>query len=266
MNFSNHESPKNGQEERPTPITPPEGIQTARPVRIAVRIPKRKPIVSYSILGVTVLFFILQNVSLQVFNQDLLLIFGAKINQAIIAGQVWRLFTPMLLHASILHIAFNMYALYALGPQLERYYGHWRFLALYILSGFAGNLASFYMSPATSLGASTAIFGLIAAQGIFVYKNRSLFGKNSRSLLINIISIILLNLALGLSPQIDNWGHLGGLLGGLSIAWFAGPVLKVQQVGEEFELKDQNQSSKILQTNLAHFFVISGLALIKILI
>ena len=266
MNFTHDENPQNGQGEQPAPPVPPDGIQTARPVRIAVKIPKTKPVVSFVILGLTIVIFILQNISLQIFNLDLPVAYGAKINEAIMAGQIWRLFTPMLLHASLLHIGFNMYALYALGPQLERYYGHWRFLALYIIAGFAGNLASFYMSTSVSLGASTAIFGLIAAQGIFIYKNRMLYGKNSRSLLINIGSIILLNLALGLSPQIDNWGHLGGLLGGLSIAWFAGPVFKVQQIGEEFELKDQNQTAKILQINLAHFIVISGLALIKIIL
>jgi rhomboid protease GluP len=89
---------------------------------------------------------------------------------------LWRLFTPLLLHGSIAHIGFNMYALFIIGPGLERYYGHLRFLVLYLLAGFAGNVFSFLFTPALSVGASTAIFGLVAAQGVFLYRHRQLFG------------------------------------------------------------------------------------------
>ncbi len=85
---------------------------------------------------------------------DVLANLGAKINQAIIAGQLWRLITPIFLHASpsniqvsLLHIGFNMYALFILGPSLERYYGRSRFLLLYFVSGVAGNVVSFYFLP-----------------------------------------------------------------------------------------------------------------------
>ena len=84
---------------------------------------------------------------------------GAKVNELILAGQVWRLITPILLHASILHIGFNMYALFVIGPQLERFYGHGRFLLLYLIAGFTGNVLSFVLSPNPSLGASTSVLG-----------------------------------------------------------------------------------------------------------
>src|SRR5258706_14469805 len=105
-----------------------------------------------------------------------------KINQAIMAGQLWRLLTPMFLHDDtfILHIGFNMYALVIIGSDLERRFGDWRYLLLYALAGFAGNVFSFLLSPAPSLGASTAIFGLFAAQMVFLYRNCTLFDTEPR--------------------------------------------------------------------------------------
>jgi rhomboid protease GluP len=91
-----------------------------------------------------------------------------------------------------------MYALFILGPGLERYYGHMRFLLLYLLAGFAGNVISFLFTPGLSVGASTAIFGLVAAQGVFLFRHRQLFGASARSGLMNILFIVAINLFLGL--------------------------------------------------------------------
>jgi rhomboid protease GluP len=189
---------------------------------------KRRQSVSLYIIGITVLIYLLQNISTFIFRADLPLYFGAKINSLILQGQIWRFITPILLHGSILHIAFNMYALYSIGPGLERRYGTKSFLALYLISGLWGNTLSFLFSQNNSLGASTAIFGLIAAQGVYVYQNRHLLGRAARPLLMNIIMVIAINLMLGLSPSIDNWGHLGGLFGGLLYAWFAGPTYGIE--------------------------------------
>ena len=189
---------------------------------------KRQYPVSFYIIGITVLIYLLQNLSIFLFRTDFPLYFGAKINSLILQGQLWRFITPILLHGSILHIAFNMYALFTIGPGLERRYGEKSFLALYLISGLWGNTLSFLFSQNNSLGASTAIFGLIAAQGVYVYKNRHLLGQAAHPLLINIITVIAINLMLGLSPGIDNWGHLGGLFGGLLYAWFAGPTYGIE--------------------------------------
>jgi membrane associated rhomboid family serine protease len=87
------------------------------------------------------------------------------IPSAIAQGEWWRLLTSTLLHGSILHLLFNMYALYWLGPQLERILGHSRFAALYVLSALGGSVASYWFSDllTVSVGASGAIFGLITA-------------------------------------------------------------------------------------------------------
>ena len=183
--------------------------------------------ITFILLVLSATLFILQNLSQLWFGIDILIIYGAKINAALDRYQLWRLLTPVFLHASILHIGFNMYALYVLGPSIERIFGRWLFLALYLLSGCYGNLFSYWFTPGISLGASTAVFGLIAAQAVFIYRNREFYGPRARPLLTNIGMILLVNLFLGLSPGIDNWGHMGGLLGGLAFSWFTVPRLGV---------------------------------------
>jgi rhomboid protease GluP len=184
---------------------------------------KWTPYVSYTLMGISIAIYLLQIATEALLGADYPAALGMKVNALIIQGQYWRLFTPMFLHASVLHIGFNMYALYVLGTGLERFYGHGRYLTLYLLAGFSGNVASFLFSSAASLGASTAIFGMLGAQAVFFYQNREVFGPVARQSLMNIITIAAINLLIGLSPGIDNWGHLGGLVGGAIFAWFAGP-------------------------------------------
>jgi rhomboid protease GluP len=215
--------------------------------RIPIQLPNIRPFVTNTLVGFTVVIFLLQLGSQYFLQNDYPAFYGVKNNQMIAQGQLWRLFTPMFLHGSILHIAFNMYALLKLGPGLERYYGHWRFLALYILSGFGGNVFSMMFTDASSLGSSTAIFGLIGAQGVFFYHNRKIFGANYRQALNGIIMIAAVNLIIGLSPGIDNWGHIGGLIGGVVFAWIGGPILDVTGIYPNLALVDQRQTSDILQ-------------------
>jgi len=181
-----------------------------------------------------------------IFSQDLMIALGAKSNAAIRAGQLWRFFTPMLLHGSILHIGFNMYALYIFGIGLERRFGHGRFLLLYILSGFAGSVFSFLLSSADSIGASGAIFGLIGAEGIFLFQNRKLFGAQVGRAINNVIFVVAINLFLGLQPGIDNWGHVGGLMGGLIFAWFAGPHWEVQGIAPNLHVEDLREPRDVI--------------------
>jgi rhomboid protease GluP len=218
----------------PAPQSPP-----SRPNSAIASAMKFTPKVVYGIMLLTILVFVLQNVSIYTYGDDYFLNWGDKVNNLIVQGQLWRLVTPLLLHASIIHIGFNMYALFVIGPGLERFYGGLRFILLYLLAGIAGNVASFYFSPYDSIGASTAIFGLIAAQGVFIYRNRQIFGAQARPMLINTIVIIGVNLIFGASlnlvagpgtPGIDNWGHLGGLFGGFAFGWFAGPLFEKQTV------------------------------------
>jgi len=226
---------------------PPSTPQPVPPTgRVPVSMPATPPRLTYTILGVTVAVYLLQMVTQYVFGYDLAVSLGAKANDAIRAGQLWRFFTPMLLHGSILHIGFNMYALYIFGIGLERRYGHGRFLLLYILSGFAGTVFSFLFSSAYSIGASGAIFGLVGAEGIFLFQNRKLFGSQVRAALNNVIFVVVINLVLGLQPGIDNWAHIGGLMGGLIFAWFAGPYWEVQGISPNLHVMDLRESRDVI--------------------
>ncbi len=187
--------------------------------------PLRTPVLSYSLMAVTILIYIGQVASQFIYGIDVLAALGSKVNSAIVAGQYWRLLTPVFLHGSLMHIGFNMYALYVLGPPLERFYDGKRFLLLYFLAGMAGNIFSFIFTSNPSLGSSTAIFGLLGAYGVFIYENRIYFGDMARRSLGNIILVAVINFIIGLSPGIDNWGHLGGLLAGTAFAWLAGPQI-----------------------------------------
>lgn len=257
MNDQNRDNPQNPYGELPpSPQRRPE-----------TRVQAIKPTVSYIILAVTIAMYLLQLAVRSITGVQLVEFYGMKINEYIIAGEFWRLITPVLLHGSILHILFNMYALYILGRGLEQQFGHARFLLLYLVTAFTGNVLSFLITPNPSLGASTAIFGIVAAEGVFVYQNRELFGGNARAILSNTFLIVFLNLTLGATTTgIDNWGHLGGLLGGIAFAWFAGPLLNVQPSVYGYRVVDERGIRKAVLVSIAIVVVASLLVAQKIML
>jgi rhomboid protease GluP len=188
-----------------------------------------KPVVSRVIMGVLLGMFFIEVVygvaqynSWMTFtgaNPNALFDLGAKINENIAAGEYWRLFTATLLHDGIIHLLFNLYALFALGPMLEAYLGPARFVAIYVLGGLFGSLFSYAFSAAPAVGASGAIFGIIGATTVYFFRYRNNFGSQGRAILQNMLVVIVINLVFGLSAgNIDNWGHIGGLLGGAFVA------------------------------------------------
>jgi rhomboid protease GluP len=251
----------------PPPGRPQGPVEVGRvqPMQVQVSVPQTKPIVTYVIMGVTIAIFMLQMASQYILGDDYLIALGAKVNPLIRQGQLWRFFTPALLHVGLAHIAFNMYALYAIGRGLERYYGHSRFLMLYGVGAFAGNLASFLMTPTPSAGASTALFGLVAAEGVFIFQNRRIFGKQSGRMLGNLLLVIVVNLGLGLSPGIDNWGHVGGLIGGAIFAWLAGPILEVGGEYPSLVLVDRRSATQVWTVALLETAALAAVAVIGIL-
>jgi rhomboid protease GluP len=241
------------------PSSPP-----ASPGYVLVKAPSTKPTATYTLMGITILIFLGQMIGEYLLGGDFLANGGMKVNDLIVKGQLWRLITPVFLHGSIMHVAFNMYALFVLGPGLERHYGHSRFLALYLLSGFAGNVISFWFSSANSLGSSTAIFGLLGAEGIFLYRNKSLFGSTAQRALVNVVVIAVINLMLGLSPGIDNWGHIGGIIAGTAFAWLAGPIYRVEGIGLKPELIDERGSGDALRAGIGVGGIFALLSALKI--
>ena len=255
----------------PDPISAPqdpEPVPTRQPVY--VQMPTTPPTVTYVLIGITVVVYILQMLSSALFGDssygiDWVTLFGARINEAIYAGQIWRFITPVFLHGSVSHIFFNMYALYSIGSFLERHFGHWRFLLLYFLGGFAGNVFSFLFTTGYSVGASTAVFGLIAAEVIFFYQNRRLFGSYARQAIGNAVFIIVINLFIGLTPNIDNWGHIGGLLGGAIFAWFAGPRWAAVGIPPQISLHDERESREVVTGVAITGFLFGALAVWRLL-
>ncbi len=247
----------------------PERPIQPQPIPVIWKPLAKIPTVTYIFLGSTIFVFLLQYLTQALYGTisglDPVAYWGAKINDLIKAGQYWRLVTPIWLHASILHILFNMYALFIISRGLELQYGHERFFELYLLSGIAGNIASFLLSTKASLGASTAIFGLIAAQTVFIYQNRALYGKRAQNMLLNNVMIIVVNLILGLSPGIDNMGHLGGLVGGITFGWFAGPLWKLDKDSQPFELKDTRSLQRTRLISFILLIVLIALATIGII-
>ena len=225
------------------------------PARQQVRLalPDRKPYLTNALLVIMAVFYALQLLTDQIFGYDLLAVYGMKSNELIVSGQYWRLVTAMFLHGSLIHLGFNLYALYILGRRVERLFGSFSFLGLFLIAGIAGNLFSFVFTEAPSLGSSTAIFGLLGAEGIFIYQHRKLFGDQSRTALSQIIQVALGNLVIGwLIPGIDNWGHIGGLIGGALYTWFGGPNFLI--VNTPLGLRLDNQRSE--EKSLFAFFVL----------
>lgn len=247
------------------PASSPDLDPVPAPQTVRVRMPSLPTTVTYVLIGITVAVYLLQILSVALWGYAIydigwLEVYGARINESIRAGELWRFITPVFLHGSLMHIFFNMYALFNIGSFLERQFGHGRFFLLYFLSGFAGNVFSFLLTGegSISVGASTAVFGLIGAQAVFLYQNRELFGDLARQMMGSTIFIIAINLFIGLSPRIDNWGHIGGLLGGALFAWFAGPRWGVAGVPPEMSLYDQREAREIF-TGVGMVAVVFGL-------
>ena len=168
----------------------------------------KKPVVTYALIIINVIVFLLS-----LFNESIIQMFA--VNRFFIAdlGQYYRLLTGIFLHANFLHLIFNMYALYVIGMQLESFLGKGKYLAVYLLSGLGGSMLSIFFSNGYSVGASGAIFGLMGALLYFGYHYRVYLDSVVKS---QIIPLIVLNLLIGFtSTGIDNWAHIGGLVGGI---------------------------------------------------
>lgn len=159
---------------------------------------------------------------------NVLVAYGAKVNDLIIHGQYWRFVTPIFLHVNLLHIGLNMLNFVVLGVFLERMLGHTRFLLIYLVTGIISIIASFCFSPQeVSVGASGAIFGLVGAYSIFVLVHRRAFPRGGIPALLWLVLIVGINLSIGFFiSNVDNYAHVGGLLSGFLLGWWFTPLYK----------------------------------------
>lgn len=223
----------------------------------------RKPWMTYTIIGITVFIFLFQMAIKASTEYDLVAFLGAKINENILQGEVWRFFTPILIHASLVHLAINMYSLYIMGRILEEHYGHGRLLVLYLLGAFSGNVISFWMTQSPSYGSATALFALVSAEAVFVIQNRFLFGDRIRQILMNISLIIAINLSLSLFLKVEAWGLVGGLMGGLAFSWLGGPEYVILGKPPKIFLVDHRRSYQTWLIGLAVFVFTAILAALR---
>lgn len=171
---------------------------------------KKKNIVTITLITINVLiylFMILFNQTDNVINKYA--VYGPYIVKF---REYYRLITGTFIHANIVHLLLNCYSLYVIGTQIENFMGRWKYLVVYFVSALTGSLLSILLSDAASIGASGAIFGLMGSLLYFGYHYRVYLGSVLKS---QIIPLILFNLLIGfITPGIDNFAHIGGLIGG----------------------------------------------------
>lgn len=183
----------------------------------------RIPIITYIIISICVAMFVLCFfVGNGPSDVKTLVFMGANSSYYTKAGEYYRLLTCIFLHAGFTHIICNMYSLIVIGPQVESFYGKLKYLFIFLVSGICGSILSlvFSSSNIVSVGASGAIFGLLGAIIYFGYHYRVYLGNVLKS---QIIPVIILNLVIGsMISGIDNFAHVGGLIGGLFAAMACG--------------------------------------------
>lgn len=185
------------------------------------KIVNQNNIVTMIIIAINVVLYIITAImsrNILDINAYVLLYMGGNYGALVSHGQVWRLLTCAFLHGGLIHILCNMYALYAIGPQVEILFGRVKYIIIYFFSAIGGSLLSYKCSPNNlSIGASGAIFGLFGAMVVFVLKYKDRIPKK---VLNNLFGVIILNLLIGFNLQgIDNFGHIGGLLAGALVAF-----------------------------------------------
>lgn len=172
----------------------------------------KKPTITIIILGIISLVYL---ISLMTDANFVVYYFG--LNRFFVqSGEVYRLLTGSFIHIDLLHFLCNAYALFMIGSMIEGYFGKKKFIIIYLVSAITASLLSIAMMDGFSIGASGAIFGLLGSLLYFGYHYRVYFGN---VILKRIIPVIILNLAIGFaSSTIDNFAHIGGLVGGFLIS------------------------------------------------
>ncbi len=228
------------QEQQPHPPSQPPHMPQRMPL------PLHRPLWTYLFLAINVLVWLAMTAAGGSENPRVLIAFGAKFHPFIAAGEYWRLVTANFLHIGLVHLAFNSYALFLFGPQVERFYGRTRFFVLYMLAGLGGSILSYVGSRSLSAGASGAIFGLVGAMTVFFAIYRDAFGQQGRRQLTSLLMITGFNLVWGFTnPGIDNLGHIGGLLVGLALGWAYCPRYQIASSRETgVALRDRYPSGR----------------------
>ena len=183
--------------------------------------------------------------------------FGANFGPLVAAGEIWRLVVSIFMHANVLHLVLNCLALYFLGRNVEAFYGPWRFLFLFLLSGLVGSVASASLSRAISLGASGGIFGLLGASIVFAFRFRGILPPRVTKIMgTALLPWVALNIVLGVVvPRVDMNAHVGGFLAGALIPLFVAPRSLLLARG-----RDQPQVNRLMASACLSLLLVSFVA------
>jgi len=190
------------------------------------------PPATLAIIVTLVAVFALEIRAGSIYSQADIVDAGALVRSRVLEGESWRLFSATLLHGSFNHLFGNCVALYILGMATEHALGAWRVLLLYVGSGLAGSLASMLAGPGPSVGASGAICGLMGGVILILFRYRRAYHVRDKEIALVLGGWALYTIGIGaVSPMIDNWAHLGGLLGGAALAMGIRPKVAQGRAG-----------------------------------
>jgi rhomboid protease GluP len=196
---------------------------------------------------------------------SILLQYGAKDNQLILQGEYWRFLTAIFLHANLLHVGLNLLNFLFLGITLERLFGRASFLFIFLITGLISTICSFLFSPsAISVGASGAIFGLVGAYSLFIWRHRLAFPRNGLGAILWLVIVIGANLGIGFAlTNVDNMAHLGGLISGGMLGLLFTPFY---HVGEDGLARNQQSLLRRWPLALLTLFCTIVIAIIALLL
>lgn len=188
-------------------------------------------ILTYTLIALCVLVYLVMEITGG--QNSIVFLAGVQYNPILIA-EPWRILTAMFIHdpaslsdpTAIFHLLLNMLSLFFIGRVVEIFYGRWRYLVIYLLSGIIGGVFFYFTSPGgAAVGASGAIFGVFGALGVFYLLNRRALGSYGNAAIGNWVFWLLLNLVFGFSSggTIAIWDHIGGIIAGIIIAYLLFP-------------------------------------------
>ena len=179
----------------------------------------RRSKVTFVLLSIMIIYFILMTLNGGTTNTETLLKYGAMAPPFVVEfNQYYRFITSIFIHIGITHMFFNGYALYIFGPQIERLMGPKKYLLFFLLTGIGGNLATFIFNyVSVSAGASGSLFGLLGAFLYLIHRHKEMITPESRKSLLSMLGIILL-LTFAV-PSISVTAHLGGLIMGYLLSY-----------------------------------------------
>lgn len=183
----------------------------------------KKPYITYLLIIVNVIIFVL----MYIFgngseDNNTLVKFGATVPELVRSGEYYRLITNAFLHIGILHLIFNMYSLFILGPNIEHLFGKGKYICIYLFSAIMGSLFTLVLqgSNTISAGASGAIFGLLGSLLYVGYNYKGYFGNR---IIGQVLPVVIINLIISFTMTGISWSaHVGGLLGGIAVSYMLG--------------------------------------------